>query len=78
MDLILPKDWEAIDGSDPKRGLQAATIPAGRHKVEQIPNPFGHDEAPWLVLEGTMIGAAEAYWRQRSDRHDEGQVVIEE
>jgi len=61
MTLILKRDWEAINAS---RGESPRTkIPAGRHEVERIPNPFGHGGA-WLVLKGTLIGASEGSWRQ--------------
>ncbi len=65
MQMILKRYWHALDASDvsdPER-LVNATIPAGTHDIERIPNPYGHD-APWLVLKGTKIGASEGSWRQ--------------
>ena len=35
------------------------SVKEGEHKVEIIPNPLGHKE-PWLVLEGTKIGASKS------------------
>jgi hypothetical protein len=63
MFLILKRDWEAIDASAPREKSEAL-IPAGRHEVERIQNPYGHLDAPWLVLKGTKIGATESSWRQ--------------
>ncbi len=60
MFLVLKRDWEALDGSEKDK---KATIPAGRHEVERIPNPHGHDGF-WLALKGTQIGASEGSWRQ--------------
>lgn len=60
MQMILKRDWQALDGSESDK---IAVIPAGCHEVERVPNPFGH-RAPWLVLRGTLIGGSEGSWRQ--------------
>ncbi len=36
----------------------------GEYQVERAANPFGHTDAPWIVLKGTKIGAAEGSIRQ--------------
>lgn len=59
MFIVLKKDWLVPDTSQQEK---KATIPAGRHEIERIPNPLGY-ERPWLVLKGTCIGQAEAMWR---------------
>lgn len=62
MQLVLRRNWEAIDGS--KEGADAKTvIPAGTHEVERVPCPLGYP-CNWLVLKGTLIGASEGSWRQ--------------
>lgn len=61
MFLVLKRDWEALNATGQK--LVKAIIPAGRHEVERIPNPFGHNNS-WLVLKGTLIGASEGSWRE--------------
>jgi len=41
-------------------------VRSGKHKLElkEIPNPrgFSGPMAQWLVLPGTMVGAARGYW----------------
>ncbi len=81
MQMILKRDWDAIDATDPKNNTYT-TIPAGTHDVERIPCPTGHD-CNWLVLKGTKIGASEGSWRQwapgqivdDSDRPNFGKVI---
>ncbi len=64
MFMTLKRTWEALDGSKASKGeARVIIIPAGRHEIERVPNPYGHP-APWLVLKGTLIGAAEGSWRQ--------------
>jgi len=59
--LILKREWTVTDLSD---GQATATkIGPGQFRVERISNPFGHQNADWLVLKGTLIGCAEVYWR---------------
>ena len=58
MFAILKRDWMMIDGETG----EDKTITAGRHEIERIDNPFGHDN-PWLVLKGSKIGRAENAWR---------------
>ncbi len=36
-------------------------LPAGRHELERVPDPFGHSRN-WLVLKGTRIGMPEGSW----------------
>jgi hypothetical protein len=43
-------------------------VAAGRHEVERINNPHGKEGTPWLVLKGTMIGAAETWWKMQERR----------
>lgn len=65
MQLTLNMSWLAIDASKPN--TPSVRIPAGKHAVERIPNPFIPDGEPWLVLRGTKIGASEAYWKSWLD-----------
>lgn len=77
MNLVLKTGWDAIDGSSPNKSK--VIITAGRHEVERIQNPFGHEDAPWLVLKGTKIGATEGFWRQwKGSEWNEYEVVIED
>jgi hypothetical protein len=62
MFMILKRNWEALDASKPP-GDNTAIIPAGRHEVERIPNPYGHN-GYWLVLKETLIGGSEGSWQQ--------------
>jgi hypothetical protein len=76
MVLVLKCDWEANDGT--AKGKKAI-VHAGRHEVERVPNPFGHKEAPWLVLKGTLIGATEAFWRDwGSPDWGDNQIIVED
>lgn len=59
MQMVLRKEWEAIDGSTGNKTI----ISAGTHDIERIKNPRGF-EAQWLVLKGTVIGGSELSWRQ--------------
>ena len=58
--LVLKRSWEVRDYSQKPAG--PATIPAGRHEIERIPNPSGA-QGYALVLKGTLVGAAEGFWR---------------
>lgn len=78
MFLVLKRTWEAIDASKETGEERKTPIPPGRHEVERIDNPLGHN-APWLVLKGTLIGAAEGFWRDwNGPNWDEFEVVVEE
>jgi hypothetical protein len=83
--LTLKRTWKVLDGANPGN---IAIMPPGRHRFVRVQNPFGHD-APWLVLKGTLIGAAEGFWRDwQNDPYNENlgkpinwgnyEVVIEE
>lgn len=60
MTLILGGDRIVWDCSKPK--VRKATITAGEHRVEVIPDPFGKDKNEWIVKKGTMIGAPKLWW----------------
>lgn len=60
MQLIVKREWKAIDGLDKNK---THIIPIGTHEVERIPNPLGYP-GYWIVLKGTLIGASEGSWRQ--------------
>ncbi len=83
MFMALNREWQAIDASKKTREERKTTIPPGRHEIERIPNPLGLGGF-WLVLKGTLIGAAENSWRQwiREKGDNEGDrnfdIVIEE
>ncbi len=62
MFLVLKQDWDVLDATKEK-GSRKTTILAGRHEIERIANPCGHD-AVWLVLKGTLIGATEGSLRE--------------
>jgi hypothetical protein len=72
MHLILKRDWKVGDGRDGS----SAVIPVGRHEVERVRCPLGHD-CNWLVLKGTLIGGAEGFWRdwRNGDLNDDGQPI---
>ena len=57
--MILKREWLMCDGISASNHV---TVPAGRHEMERIANPFGHP-APWLVMKGTQIGATEGSLR---------------
>lgn len=59
--MTTKREWEALNGATTP--ISPATISVGRHEIERVPNPAGHP-ANWLVLKGTLIGAAEDSWRQ--------------
>lgn len=70
MFIILKRDWRALDGSQTKESTgKEVVIPAGRHEIERIPNPYGYDNAPWLVLKGTKHGMTEGSWREWVGEH---------
>jgi len=62
--LVLKREWTLTDLNNDQAA--ATKIGPGRFEVERIPNPFGHQNADWLVLKGTKIGCAETYWRDWS------------
>ena len=41
------------------------SLDRGRYEVERVESPFGIKNSPWLVIVGTLIGAAEVQWRKR-------------
>lgn len=61
MFIKLERSWHVLDGS-----TQGGTglILAGEHEIERVPAPSGQG-GHWLVLKGTLIGAAEVYWRDQ-------------
>ena len=61
MFLILRKNWEVLDAERGQR--KTAIIPAGRHEIVRIPNPYGTLNMDWLVLTRTKIGMAELFWK---------------
>ena len=80
MILILRESWYALDASkeDTLEG-RLVTIPPGRHEVERIDSPSGDPGTPWIVLVGTLIGAAEDSWRRWEDpKWNDTQVTIED
>jgi len=75
--LTLGKDRFVWDGSKgPNVGL--ASISAGTHPVERIPNPLDENKCDWLVIRGTKVGAP-ILWlehlRDTADPLDERQRV---
>jgi len=68
---IRANDGTQLVGKNPKR----VTIPVGRFKMERVPNPLGF-KAPWLVIKGTKIGAAEVFFRQGGIRRNPAEVSI--
>jgi hypothetical protein len=77
MYMTLKREWPAVDGSKPIEENQT-TISAGRYEIERIPQPYGY-ACSWLVIKGTLIGAAEKSWRDYCDpKHGDSEVVIEE
>lgn len=80
MFIILKKDWDVRDGSDPTKVHIRVKIPAGRHEFERVQNPFNHSNtSAWLVLKGTLKGFPEEAWRSYvGSRWNEWEVKIEE
>jgi hypothetical protein len=66
--LILKVPFEVTHAVRP---LRRSVIPTGTHQVERIPNPLGFP-GHWLVLPGTLIGAAESFWRFWKEDPDSG------
>ena len=60
MILILGRDRIVWDGS--KWPSRKATITAGEHEVETVPNPYSGQKGEWIVKKGTMIGAPIFWW----------------
>ena len=62
-----------------KKLAKKVAIQPGRHEMERIPDPDGLADHPWLVLQGTMTGQSEAFWRAFLDDADpQDRVEIEE
>lgn len=75
MQLIVKRDWKALDASKLNNRL---IISIGVHEVERIKNPFGYS-GYWIVLKGTLIGASEKSWRQWEDKEwDEFEVILKD
>lgn len=56
--------YKLIDGTaDRSAENRVVELPPGVYDVARVPNPFGH-AAGWLVLVGTLTGAAELSLRQ--------------
>ena len=53
---------QVINGGTPSKNY--IKIQPGIHDLERIANPYPPNDAPWLVLVGTMFGQAEGAWRQ--------------
>jgi len=66
MKLLLLRNWWAINANSAYLQFTSIKIRAGIYEIERISNPLFHNGKSWLVLKGTMIGASECYWRQRS------------
>ncbi len=78
MFIVLKRAWEVLDASKPEHHTPRPTIPIGRHEIERIANPYGHD-VPWLVLKGTQLGMTENSWREWADPEwEDAQVIIQE
>lgn len=61
MSITLKWECDVLNASNGEKN-KTAIIPPGRHEIQRIPNPYGYP-SPWLVLKGTLIGAAEDFWR---------------
>ena len=59
-------EWAEMRENGNSRELypREVELKPGTYDVEQVPNPFIPGGAPWLVLKGSRIGAAENYLRQ--------------
>lgn len=53
------------------------TLEAGEHFVERVPNPFGSEDTPWLMIVGTSIGASEAYWKNFSQPNNQVSILVQ-
>lgn len=77
MFLIFMGSQEVRDASNP-RNIFRVKIPAGCYEVESITNPLGH-AAPWWVLKGTKIGAAQGYLSSWQDpKYLDFQIIVSE
>ncbi len=56
--VSLPLEMGLVDG---KNGLPRV-VSAGTYLMERIPNPLYPGKGPWLVIKGSWIGLAEAYF----------------
>jgi len=63
MYITLKNELCVLDGTQEHK---TARMPAGKHELVEIQNPYGHQET-WLVVKGTMIGAAKRWWKQLFD-----------
>lgn len=57
--VSFPLEIMLVDG---KSGLPRI-IKAGTYPMMRVPNPLYPRQRPWLVINGSMIGLAEAYFR---------------
>ncbi len=57
--VSFPLEILLVDG---RTGLPRV-IKAGTYPMVRIPNPLYPRQLPWLVIKGSMIGLAEAYFR---------------
>lgn len=68
--------WKLMDPSGGPEFFSFVELPAGSHRLEMRPSPYGRDEM-WFVLERTQIGKPMESWLCFQDRTDEFQVKIE-
>ena len=63
---VIRSPYNLIDASNPddKENRDRHVLQPGEYEVERIPNPYGHENAPWIVLKGTKIGSTEGSIRQ--------------
>lgn len=54
-----------IDHSKPEREEEAELTP-GVYALVRVPNPYGFEDAPWLVVEGTTLGMTLNSWVERA------------
>lgn len=73
MKATTKRKWRLTDGATDKHVI----IDPGQYELERIRCPLGYDY-DWLILKGTLIGAAEVWWRQFSDMRDEFQIIVED
>ncbi|MHB0977827.1 MAG: hypothetical protein ACYC1K_00215 [Minisyncoccota bacterium] len=63
--VSLPLEMQLVDG---KSGLPRV-VRAGTYLMERIPNPLYPGQFPWLVIKGSKIGLAEAYfWELEAEK----------
>jgi hypothetical protein len=74
--------WRDAEPMGPQCNAREVVVSAGTYSLVRIKNPFRASGEPWLVIKGSMVGAAESHWRRllagtrgaRLERIEEGET----